>query len=114
MQLQGATIWAGWNLQVLHAIGNIKGAFMKPGDFALGSEKSRAAARRLVEQRSSDREHFTLWMNIGHEGPPSCTPWKETANGRLARVCGMPDGMTIEEAERIMAERGPQRQPEFR
>ena len=79
---------------------------MKPGDFGLGSEKSRAAARRMVDQRSSGREHFTLWMDIGHEGPPSCTPWKETADGRLARVCGMPDGMSIEEAKRIIAERG--------
>src|ERR1700733_14664944 len=78
---------------------------MKPGDFALGSKRSRAAARRLVDQRTADTIATTIWMDIGHVGEPSCSSWMEGENGRLGRICCIPDGMTIEEAERIMAER---------
>jgi hypothetical protein len=75
---------------------------MKPGDFALGSEKSRAAARRLADQRTADTVATTIWMDIGHVGEPSCSPWIEGEDGRLGRVCSIPDGMTIEEAKRII------------
>lgn len=46
---------------------------MNPGDFALGSAKSRAAARRLADQRTAGKEATTIWMDIGHVGEPSCT-----------------------------------------
>jgi hypothetical protein len=78
---------------------------MKPGDFALGSERSRAAARRLVDQRSSGKQRFTLIMDVAYVGEPRCSPWIEAEDGTLSRVYCLPEGMTLEEAERIMAER---------
>lgn len=78
---------------------------MKPGDFASGSEKSRAAVRRLVDQRTPGTVATTMWMDIGHVGEPTCSPCMQGEDGRLGRICCIPDGMTIEEAERIMAER---------
>jgi hypothetical protein len=78
---------------------------MKPGDFALGSEKSRAAARRLVDQRSYNKKRFTLSMDIGYVGEPTCSPWMEAEDGTLSRVCCLPEDMTLEEAEKIMAVR---------
>ena len=82
---------------------------MKPGDFALGSEKSRAAARRLVEERGSSAERVTLWMDLGHVGAPHCSPWTEGEDGKFGRVCSIPEGMTIEEAKRFIDERAVKR-----
>jgi hypothetical protein len=80
---------------------------MKPGNFVLGSEKSRAAARRLADQRTAGTVATTIWMDIGHVGEPSCSPWTEGEDGSLGRICCIPDGMTIEEAKRILARKGP-------
>ena len=79
---------------------------MRPGDFALGSEQSRASARWLVEKRRVGERRFTLIMDIGDVKEPSFSPWREGADGRLVRVCSLPAGMTLQEAERIVAKPG--------
>jgi hypothetical protein len=79
---------------------------MKPGDYALGSEKSRAAARLLAVERGSSQARHTLWMDIGHVDEPHCTPWTESEDGKFWRVCSIPEGMSHEEANRIIDGRG--------
>jgi hypothetical protein len=73
------------------------------GQYPLGSPQSRAAARSLVERRRTGRLHRTLILDIG-EKEPSFTPWREGEDGSLTRICGLPRGMTMQEAERIVAE----------
>jgi hypothetical protein len=36
---------------------------------------------------------------------PRLGEWREGADGTLVRFCALPDGMTMQEAERIVAER---------
>jgi hypothetical protein len=38
--------------------------FMKPGDFALGSGKSRAAARTLLERRFAERRRLDVVSSV--------------------------------------------------
>ena len=74
----------------------------KPGDFPVGSPASRAAARMLAQHRNDQRER--LEIIIRGEEELRATPWTEDFNGsgKLMRVLCVPDGMTIEEAQRIV------------
>lgn len=80
---------------------------MRPGDFALGSEKSRAAARQTAEQRKSGREYFMLIDDLNNVTEPSATPWVEGEDGVFRCIFALPDGMTLEEAKRIVEEKSP-------
>ncbi len=82
---------------------------MKPGDFALGSSQSRAAARALLERRFAARKRIDIVCSIPRpreDGEIHIGTWTEGADGSLFRFSSLPPGMTIEEAERIVAERG--------
>ena len=76
---------------------------MRPGDFPLGSTESRAAARLLARKRTDQRERLEIII-MGEDGPPRASPWTEDRNGtgRLMRTLSVPDGMSAEEARRIV------------
>jgi hypothetical protein len=88
----------------------------RPGDYALGSVESRAAARAAVEQRraSQKRRELVIICSIprpNHENDPELDPigpvvhdWHMANDGVLERICWIPPGMTVEEAERICAQ----------
>jgi hypothetical protein len=88
----------------------------RPGNYALGSIESRAAARAAVEQRraSQKKRDFILISSVprpNYANDPNFDPlgpivhdWHMAADGVLERMCVIPPGMTIEEAERICAE----------
>lgn len=84
-----------------------KGA--SPGDYAVGSPQSRAAARALVERRFAARKRLEIVCSIprpGAVGEIRIGEWIEGADGTIFRTSNIPAGMTLQEAERIVAERG--------
>lgn len=77
-----------------------------PGDYALCSLPSRAAARAIVEQRTSGKDRFDFIVDIGITiDDLKIGEWTEDEDGRLTRVSLIPEGMSMEEAERIVSER---------
>jgi hypothetical protein len=86
-------------------------------DFQIGSPESRAAARAAVEQRhaSQKRRELVIINDIprpNRESDPDFDPlgpivhdWHMADDGVLERVCLIPPGMTVEDAERICAEK---------
>jgi hypothetical protein len=82
---------------------------VKPGDYTLGSPESRAAARAALERRLAERNRggFTLITNIPRPSGDGIRigDWCEGNDGTLIRFCTLPTGMTMEEAERVAAER---------
>lgn len=78
-----------------------------PGDYVLGSPQSRAAARAVLARRFAEREKFDLVVSSTIPRPRGdgirIGKWSEGEDGRLTRVSFLPMGMTIEEAERIVA-----------
>lgn len=93
----------GWHLLLLPVL------YMKPGDFALGSSQSRAAARALLERRFEARKRTSIIISIprpGANGEIRIGDWMEGPDGTLFRTCNVPAGMTIQEAERIVSQPG--------
>ena len=93
----------GWHSRALPVLP------MRPGDFALGSSQSRAAARAALERRFASRERLSIILSP--ESFPECTEpsigaWREGEDGMLVRTCILPAGMTINEAERIVSQPG--------
>jgi phosphoribosylformimino-5-aminoimidazole carboxamide ribonucleotide (ProFAR) isomerase len=79
---------------------------MKPGDYAVGSPQSRAAARALLERRFAGRIRRTIIVDLDTDcTEPRIGEWREGTDGSMGRVCALPDGMTMREAERIVVER---------
>jgi hypothetical protein len=71
---------------------------MKPGDFALRSKESRAAARLILDQRTQKRDHLELILgyNAFELEKPRATPWEDSSDGkRQVRIVSIPEGMTI-------------------
>jgi hypothetical protein len=90
---------SGWHLCAVSVLR------MKPGDFALGSNLSRAAARAVLESRFAARKRIDVVSSIprpGGDGQIRIGAWQESADGSLFRFSTVPPGMTIEEAERIV------------
>jgi hypothetical protein len=86
------------------------GAGLKPGEYPLGSAQSRAAARALLERRFAGRNRLDIVSSIprpGGDGAIHIGAWSEAADGTLLRFSNIPAGMTLEEAERIVAARRP-------
>lgn len=83
---------------------------MRPGDYRLGSPESRAAARALLARRREGRNRggLTLVTDIPRPGCAGVRigELREGDDGTLMRICFLPTGMTMEEAERIASERG--------
>jgi hypothetical protein len=82
---------------------------MKPGDFALGSSQSRAAARALLERRFAARKRIDVYSTIprpGSNGEIRIGEWRDGQDGCMFRFSTIPPGMTIQEAERIVSQPG--------
>jgi len=79
---------------------------MKPGDYALGSAQSRAAARALLERHFAARTRQTIIISGSDSKEPRIGKWEEGADGSLGRICILPRGMTLQEAERIVSQPG--------
>jgi hypothetical protein len=79
---------------------------MKPGNYPLRSERSRVAARRMLEQRQAGKTGITLIVDGEENELPSFTPWVESEPGKMTmgRVAVIPPGMTVAQAERIFEE----------
>lgn len=93
MQLSSSPGWHLCDLQVFR---------MKPGDYPLGSERSRVAARRLLEQRQQGIEHLEVIV-CGDSSNPRATEWGSSAkDGRLVRVVSIPAGMTLSDGLRAL------------
>lgn len=80
----------------------------RPGDYAIGSPQSRAAARAVLARRFAVREKLDIVVSTYVASPGFDTPhlgeWIEGADGKLTRFSRLPPGMTIAEAERIVTE----------
>jgi hypothetical protein len=93
------------------------GSGQRPGDYALGSVESRAAARAVVVQRRGSQKRRELVIICDVPRPnrendpefdavgPIVHDWHLAEDGVLERMCIIPPGMTVEEAERICTER---------
>jgi hypothetical protein len=80
---------------------------MKPGDYPLQSNSSRAAARKLIEQRQVGKVFRTLIVDLSEPiDKPHFTPWAEGENGAMGRVASIPEGMTVAEAEKMFVAAG--------
>jgi hypothetical protein len=82
---------------------------LEPGHYALGSPQSRAAARALLERRFAARKGIEVVSTIarpGADGEIRIGDWMEGADGTLFRTCNIPNGMTPQEAERVVAQPG--------
>lgn len=82
---------------------------MKPGEFAVGSGQSRAAARALLERRRAGRKRIDVVSSIPRpagDGEIRIGTWTEGSDGTLFRFSSLPPGMTIGEAERIVSQPG--------
>ena len=91
----------------------------KPGEFPLGSPQSRAAARAQLERRYAGRKTIDFIVDLGMSIEDlKIGEWIGTEDGTLSRISLIPEGMTMEEAERIVAERertaSPSKQPHGR
>ena len=82
---------------------------LKPGDYAIGSPQSRAAARAKLEQHLAGRERMDLVVvTIGRRlfaEDHYLGKWEER-DGKLSRMSMLPSGLSTEEADRIVAEFG--------
>ncbi len=81
---------------------------MKPGDFPLRSCQSRAAARAALERRRASRRRIDIVSSVLRPGADRgirVGTWIECDDRSLFRFSTIPAGMTIEEAERIVAKR---------
>lgn len=82
---------------------------VRPGEYPLGSAQSRAAARALLASRLEGRERVDFVVRCIVDVPgftkPQLGEWSECDDGTLMRCSYLPAGMTIEEAERVVAER---------
>src|SRR5215469_1625945 len=68
---------------------------MKPGDFVLRSERSRASARQMLALRQSSAERLELILWRPDSDPPRASPWTNGEAGQVCRIISMPEGMTL-------------------
>jgi hypothetical protein len=78
----------------------------KPGDFPIGSQESRAAARLKLSQMADTREHVEIVSHIQRPGMGVSTPhtsqWTNWGTGALGRVLYVPATMAISDARQIV------------
>jgi len=81
----------------------------RPGDYALGSPQSRAAARAILARRLAGRKKVDLIVTSSIPRPRGdgirIGEWSEDKDGTLRRTSFLPPGLTMEEAERIVSGR---------
>jgi hypothetical protein len=83
------------------------GASLKPGDFPLLSNRSRAAARAMLLAKDvrKGRTEIILGCSTRDRSTPHATEWRDDAKGeRRARVISIPEGMTLERGLRALGD----------
>ena len=79
----------------------------RPGSFVLGSPQSRAAARALLNSKLDGAKMLDFVISVvgcpDKFNPPIVGEWREGVDGTLTRISRIPWGMTIDEAERMVA-----------
>jgi hypothetical protein len=78
---------------------------LKPGDFPLLSNRSRAAARATVlgRRRTLERCEVILGCSAQKCSVPHTSEWREGSKGRtMVRVVSIPEGMTLEQGLRVL------------
>ena len=74
---------------------------MKPGDYALGSRQSRAAARALLHERQGVQNRLELI--VGNDlAKPQATEWHDDGKGELSRIISIPAGTALDEGLRAL------------
>jgi hypothetical protein len=82
-----------------------------PSDFLIGSPESRAVARMVVQRRAAQCKRLEMVTNVlfhDHDetepdpSKPHASPWQNTLDGGLMRMLYVPEGMTADEARRIV------------
>lgn len=100
MHLPKSGCWDGRAVPVLH---------MNPGNYALGSPQSRAAARAILGRRLAGRKRTELIIISSVPRPQGdgirIGKWSGCTDGTLTRTSFLPSDMTMDEAERIVSER---------
>ena len=82
------------------ALSLFAGAFLKPGDFPLSSNRSRAAARAMLLAKAARKGRTEIILGVStRERPiPHATEWRDDAQGqRRARIVSIPENMTMEQ-----------------
>ena len=78
------------------------GVSLKPGDFPLRSNISRAAARKLLTARESSYERREVIIS-NRVDSPHATAWRFDTKEHIAgRVVSIPGGMTLEQGLRAL------------
>jgi len=79
----------------------------RPGIFAIGSPRSRAAARALLNRKLDGAKKLDFVVTVvgcpEKLNPPTIGKWRDAGDGTLTRISRIPWGMTIAEAERMVA-----------
>ena len=78
---------------------------MNPGDFPLGSYRSRAAARALLANRRAvfERREVIVACSANDRSAPHATEWHVNAKEQTAgRVVSIPEGMTLADGLRML------------
>ena len=76
---------------------------MKPGDFTLRSERSRAFARRMLEQRQRSCERLEIILGRYDSDEPRASPWRDDGKaGQVCRMISIPEGMTLADGLRAV------------
>jgi hypothetical protein len=84
-------------------LGGLQVLSMKPGDFALGTMKSRAAARLSLGLRQTSEERREVILGRDDLKTPRATEWvRGDKGGGVGRVVSLPAGMTIAEGLRAL------------
>jgi len=78
------------------------GAFLKPGDFPLSSNLSRAAARAILAERQSAYERREVIICNRSESPHA-TQWHfDVKEHKAGRVISIPQGVTLDTGLRAL------------
>jgi hypothetical protein len=97
-------------LEEKHEKGSVAaGAEARPGQQPLGSLQLQAAVRALLARQFAERRKLTIILSTETFldcTEPSIEDWHEETNERLVRTCILPAGITLPEAEHIVARSG--------
>jgi|SRR5215469_8005527 len=76
---------------------------MKAGDFTLRSDRSRAFARHMLEQRQRSCERLEIIVGRYDTDEPRASPWRDNGGaGQVCRVISIPEGMTVADGLRAV------------
>jgi hypothetical protein len=76
---------------------------VKPGDFTLRSQRSRAVARHILEQRQRSRERLEIIIRRYDADEPRAWPWRDSGKaGKVCRMISIPEGVSLVDGLRVV------------